>query len=79
MFATVVAVLCHIAGPAAGACVEEIVTDTDLDPAVTFQGCLISGQAGIAKWMSEHPIYRAGWRLSAYKCAPGHYEIHGRA
>lgn len=79
MFVTVVAVLCHLGGPAAGACVEEIVTDSGMDEAVTFQACMIHGQLGVAKWMSEHPLYRAGWRLDRYKCAPGHYEIHGRA
>jgi hypothetical protein len=79
MFTTIVAVLCHLSGPATGACVEEIVSDSDMDPALTFQACMISGQAGIAKWMSEHPLYRSGWRLDRYKCAPGHYEIHGRA
>ena len=32
-----------------------------------------------AKWMGEHPIYHANWRLDRYKCVPGHYEIKGHA
>jgi len=79
VFVTVIAVLCHLSGPAAGACVEEIVTDSNLDPNATFHQCMTIGQLGVAKWMADHPIYRTGWRLDRYKCAPGHYEIHGRA
>lgn len=75
MFVTVVAVLCQLAGPL---CVEEIVTDSTMDEHVTFQNCMVGGQAPIAKWMSEHPLYHAKWRLDRYKCAPGHYEIRGR-
>lgn len=77
MFTTVVAVLCSLT--LQGACVEEIVTDSNMDPAVTFQGCQIGAQAGIAKWMSESPIYHARWRLDRWKCVPGRYEIRGRA
>ena len=36
MFVTVVAVLCHLTGPAAGGCVEEIVTDSNMTPEITF-------------------------------------------
>jgi hypothetical protein len=75
MFVTIVAVLCRLAGPG---CVEEIVTDSSLDENVTMQTCVL-GQAGVADWMSKHPLYRQGWRLDRYKCAPGHYEIRGRA
>jgi len=56
-----------------GACVEEIVTDSNQSN-ITFQSCMIQGQIGIAKWMSEHPTYHANWTLQRYKCAPGHYE-----
>lgn len=78
MFVTLVAVLCRtlVGGP--GVCVEEIVTDSSLSD-ITFQQCAMQGQLGISKWMAEHPVYRANWRLEGYKCAPGHYEIHGRA
>lgn len=77
MLVTVVAVLCSLA--LQGACVEEIVTDSNMDPEVTFQGCQIAGQIGISKWMSESPIYRSRWRLERWKCVPGHYEIRGQA
>jgi hypothetical protein len=91
MQVTVVAILCHLLTPAATLApdrdctaeevrVEEIVTDTDLDPSVTFQGCMIGGQAALAKWKGEHPIYsRAGWRVGRVLCVPGHYEIRGAA
>ncbi|TWA89559.1 hypothetical protein [Bradyrhizobium stylosanthis] len=78
MFVTVVAVLCRLSFPT-DACVEEIVTDSHLDSTVTFQSCMIHGQLGVADWMQHHPIYRANWRLDRLKCAPGHYEIKGRA
>jgi hypothetical protein len=61
-----------------GDCVEEIVTNSNLS-SITFQSCTIQGQIGIAKWMSEHPIYHANWTLQRYKCAPGHYELHVKA
>lgn len=75
MFTTIVAVLCTLSS---GMCVEEIVTDSNMDPSVTMHGCQIGGQAGIAKWMGEHPLYHAKWRLDRWKCVPGHYEIRGR-
>jgi len=79
MFVTVAAVLCHLlAGQPV--CVEEIVTDSNLTPELTWIGCTILGQGPIAKWKSEHPIYRKDeWYIEKYKCAPGHYEIKGRA
>jgi hypothetical protein len=76
MFVTVVAVLCQISGIG---CVEEIVTDSNLTPDITFHECVQGAQAPLAKWMTEHPIYHANWRLDRYKCVPGHYEIKGRA
>ena len=78
MFVTVVAVLCQISGIAVG-CVEEIVTDSNLTPDITFLECVQGAQAPLAKWMTEHPIYHANWRLGRYKCVPGHNEIKGRA
>lgn len=66
MLTTVVAVLCSLA---TADCREEIVTDQ-----VTFQQCLVTGQVGIAAWMSENPTYAKGWRLERYKCAPGGYK-----
>lgn len=79
MFVTVVAILCQINGIAIDGCVEEIVTDSNLTPEITFFECAKGAQAPIAKWMSQHPIYRANWRLARYKCVPGPYEIKGRA
>jgi hypothetical protein len=78
MFVTLVAVLCHVLPGGTGDCVEEVVTDSNLS-SITFQSCTIQGQIGIAKWMSEHPIYHANWTLQRYKCAPGHYDLHGKA
>jgi hypothetical protein len=72
MFVTLIAVLCHVLPGGSGDCVEEIVTNSNLSS-------IIQGQIGIAKWMSEHPIYHANWTLQRYKCAPGHYELHVKA
>lgn len=91
MFVTVVAVVCHmlVAHPiiaadrdctAEEARVEEIVTDSDMDEHVDFFACQIGAQMALAKWKSEHPIYhRNDWRIARIKCAPGKYEIRGRA
>jgi hypothetical protein len=67
MFVTLVAVLCQASPGPPDRCVQEIVTDTSQSD-VTFESCKIDGQIGIAKWMSEHPIYRTGWTLQRYKC-----------
>jgi hypothetical protein len=72
MFVTLVAFLCQASPGPPGRCVEEIVTDTSLS-GISFQSCMIHGQIGVAKWMSEHPIYRAGWTLQSYKCVLGRY------
>jgi hypothetical protein len=79
MFVTVSAILCHlIAGQPV--CVDEIVTDTNMEPALTWQGCTALGQAPIAKWKSEHPIYsKPDWYIEKYRCTPGRYEPAGRA
>jgi hypothetical protein len=79
MFVTVVAVLCRLSGAATGSCVEEIVTDSNMTPEISMTQCAIGAQAGLAKWMGEHPIYHANWRIERYKCVPGHYEIKGHA
>jgi hypothetical protein len=77
MFVTVVAVLCHLTG---NVCIEEIVTRSSLDSMVTFQSCMIAGQANLAKWKGDHPIYRSeAWHIARYKCAPGHYVLKARA
>ena len=68
---TLVAVLCHALAGAPG-CIDEIVTDSALS-GITLQGCQVQAQIGIAKWMSEHPVYRSGWRLDRYKCVLGPY------
>src|SRR6195256_3041052 len=78
MFVTLVAGLCRVLPGGPGDCVEESVTDSNQSN-ITFQSCMIQGQIGIAKWMSEHPIYHANWTLQRYKCAPGHYELHVKA
>jgi hypothetical protein len=78
MFITLVAVLCHVSSGVPGACVEEIITDSSKSE-ITLQSCMIQGQIGVAKWMSEHPIYHANWTLQRYKCAAGHYELHVKA
>jgi hypothetical protein len=71
MFVTIVAVVCHLTS---SDCIEEIVTSTALDSEVTFQNCLVGGQAGLAKWKEEHPIYRSEvWHIQHYKCVPGDY------
>ena len=79
MFVTVVAVLCHLGGPASGSCVEETVTDSNMTPDITFQECMKGAQAPLAKWMGEHPLSYSNWRIERYKCVPGHYEIKSRA
>ena len=71
MFVTLVAFLCQASPGPLGRCVEEIVTDTALS-GITFHSCVIHGQIGVAKWMTEHPIYRTGWNLQRYKCVLGH-------
>jgi hypothetical protein len=79
MFVTVVAVLCRLSGAAAGSCVEEIVTDSNMTPEISMMQCAVGAQAPLAKWMGEHPIYHTNWRIERYKCVPGHYEIKGHA
>jgi hypothetical protein len=77
MFVTVVAVLCHVT---ADVCNEEIVTSSSLDSMVTFRSCMITGQANLAKWKGEHPIYRSeAWRIERYKCVPGQYVTKPRS
>ncbi len=76
MFVTIVAVLCHLASTD---CTEEFVTSSALDSGLTFQSCLLGGQAGLAKWKEEHPIYRSeAWHIQRYKCVPGDYKLVAR-
>lgn len=75
MFVTIAVVLCRLAG---GPCTEEIVTDSSMDDSLTLQSCML-GQPALAKWMSEHPIYRAGYRIERIKCVPGKYQPKGSA
>jgi hypothetical protein len=79
VFVTVVAILCHmLAGNPV--CQEEIVTDSNLTNGLTFMDCTAGAQAPLAKWKSEHPVYRSdAYTIEAYKCVPGHYEPRGRA
>ena len=79
MFITMIAVLCRLSSTD---CVEEIVTSSALDSGLTFQSCLLIGQAGLAKWKEEHPIYHSeAWHIQRYKCVPGDYKMiaHHRA
>ena len=71
-FITVLATLCHLTAAGVEGCVDEIVTDNTLDETVTMQSCMM-GQAYIAKWMGEHPVYRTdkGWRLAKWGCRIG--------
>jgi hypothetical protein len=47
---------------------KEIVTNSSPDSMVTFRSCMIAGQANLAKWKGEHPIYRSvAWRIERYK------------
>jgi hypothetical protein len=89
MFVTVVAVMCYLAVPRTIAAdrdctdeevgMEEIVTDSNFTPELTFMGCQI-GFAALAKWKGEHAIYHTDrWRVARVRCVPGHYEPRGRA
>lgn len=68
---TLIALLCSIAS---SNCNEVVVTNSNLDAAITFQQCLIGAQAGLAQWKTTHPIYRSDdWRIDRYKCVAGQY------
>lgn len=70
MQVTLIATLCQLAAAAPqSACVEVIITDQ-----AEFAECVVTAQAGIAKWMSDHPFYRSGWRLAKWSCAIGGYQ-----
>lgn len=76
MLVTIVAVLCHFSGHD---CTEEVVTNSNLDAGLTFQGCLTGGQAGLAQWKSAHPIYRSDdWHIACFKCVAGLYVAKAR-
>lgn len=69
MFITVLATLCHLVA-GVDACVVETVTDNTLDNTLTMQSCMM-GEAYVAKWISEHPLYHTGWRLQKWSCRIG--------
>lgn len=74
MFVTLAVVLCHL-HLGETACFEEIVTDSGMTPSLTFSGCLTGSQAPLAKWKSEHTVYRdPRYTIDRYKCVPGHYK-----
>ena len=76
MFVTVVAVLCHLT---AQDCTEVVVTNSSLDSGLTLQGCMIGGQASLAQWKANHPIYRSeDWHVDRYKCVAGRYEARAK-
>lgn len=92
MFVTVAVVLCRmvVAVPTLApdtdctmeeARIEEIVTNSDLDPEhLDFFGCQIHGQLGVSEWKTKSPLYHSDrWRIARIKCIPGHYEPAGRA
>jgi hypothetical protein len=75
MLVTIVATLCL----STGLCVEEIVTDSNMTEGLSFQSCLSGAQAPLAAWKEGHPVYRSErYRISQWKCVPGHYELRGR-
>ena len=78
MFTTLVAVLCHALVAGADVCVDEVVTDSYLDPRLTWISCQVMAQPGIAEWMRTKPNYH-NWRLARWKCVPGKYEPAGAA
>ena len=51
MFTTLVAVLCHALVAGADVCIDEVVTDSYLDPRLTWISCQVMAQPGIAEWM----------------------------
>jgi hypothetical protein len=62
------------------ATVEEIVGDTDTMPELDFNYCQIRGQEIAADWKNKNPLYHSNkWRIARWRCAPGHYEIRGKA
>ena len=70
---TVIAIICL-----AGACEEVFVTDSNLTEGLNMMQCS-NGQPALAKWKSEHPIYRSDrYSISGYKCVLG-YQVKGRA
>ena len=69
MFITVLATLCHLVA-GVNACVEEIVTDNSIDQTLTMQSCMM-GEAYVAKWISEHPLYHTGYTLQKWSCRMG--------
>ena len=78
MFVTIVAVMCL--ATMQSVCVEEIVTDSNMDNDLTFLGCMAHSQIGIADWKNKSPNYNTTrWLVDRIKCVPGHYEIKGRA
>ena len=87
---TLVALLCHqLAGVPEPVCVEEIVPQSAIErQAGKIEAPLPMGEIGeeeceinalelVAKWMSEHPVYRT-WTLIGWQCARD-YVPKGRA
>jgi hypothetical protein len=57
MSVTLMAVLCHVSPGPSGVLCRRNRHRSKSD--ISFQSCMIQGQRGVTKWMSEHPIYRA--------------------
>ena len=77
MLVTLVAILCHALG-GTPLCVEEIVTDSNMDARLNWMSCQVQAQGGIAEWLKANPKYH-DWTLQSWKCVPGHYETAKRA
>jgi hypothetical protein len=69
---TLVVTLCQIHG--AALCVEEIVTDSNIDPTLNAISCQVRAQQSFPEWIEEHPKY-IGWRVAKWKCVTGKYVI----
>lgn len=67
MLVTLVALLCN----SQSICLEKVVTNSEMS-GITMASCAMSGQIGLADWLSHSPY--AGWRIERYKCVAGPYE-----
>lgn len=77
MLVTVIAILCRLGPAGASDCREETVTNSEMTAGLTFMNCAISGQAPIAQWKAQHPIYgREAWSVERYSCVLGAIRHH---
>jgi hypothetical protein len=77
---TLFAVICvNIADPTT--CHREAVTDSDMAPQMTMNGCLgsVESQVSVAKWLEEHPEAKdhlKGWACRMGGDEPQHRDYH---